>query len=117
MSPDGTHLLSNSMDCSLRVWDMRPYAPGSRCVAMLTGHQHNFEKNLLKCAWSPDGSRVSCGSADRQVYIWDVASRRVLYRLPGHEGCVNEAVFHPKEPIIGSAGSDSRIFLGEIDPV
>ncbi len=29
------------------------------------GHQHNFEKNLLHCAWSPDGAMVAAGSADR----------------------------------------------------
>ena len=28
---------------------------------------------------------------------------------------VNEAVFHPTEPIIGSCGSDRKIFLGELD--
>jgi Prp8 binding protein len=37
LSPDGSHLLSNSMDNTLRVWDMRPYAPANRCVRMMTG--------------------------------------------------------------------------------
>jgi Prp8 binding protein len=36
-SPDGSHLLSNSMDNTLRVWDMRPYAPQNRCVKVFTG--------------------------------------------------------------------------------
>jgi len=30
LSPDGHHLLTNSMDNTLRVWDMRPFAPGNR---------------------------------------------------------------------------------------
>ena len=54
---------------------MRPYCVGERCVKVLKGHTHNFEKNLLKCAWSPDGTMVTAGSADRNVYIWEVASR------------------------------------------
>lgn len=116
LSPDGSYLLTNSMDCTLRVWDMRPYAPQNRCVKIFTGHQHNFEKNLLRCNWSPDGQKVTSGSADRMVYIWDTTSRRILYKLPGHNGCVNEAVLHPREPIIGSCGSDKQIYLGEIDP-
>ena len=37
---------------------MRPYAPANRCTKVFTGHQHNFEKNLLRCAWSADGSQV-----------------------------------------------------------
>uniref|UniRef100_A0A0D6R802 Uncharacterized protein n=1 Tax=Araucaria cunninghamii TaxID=56994 RepID=A0A0D6R802_ARACU len=115
LSPDGSYLLTNSMDCSLRIWDMRPYAPQNRCVKILTGHQHNFEKNLLKCSWSSDGSKVTAGSADRMVYIWDTTSRRILYKLPGHNGSVNESVFHPTEPIVGSCSSDKQIYLGEIE--
>ena len=114
LSPDGTHLLTNAMDNTLRVWDMRPYAPANRCVKVFTGHQHSYEKNLLKCDWSPDGSKVTAGSADRHVYVWETASRRMLYKLPGHSGSVNEAVFHPVEPIIGSASSDRQIYLGEL---
>ncbi|EFJ40989.1 hypothetical protein VOLCADRAFT_84253 [Volvox carteri f. nagariensis] len=114
LSPDGSHLLSNSMDNTLREWDVRPYAPQSRCTKVFTGHLHNFEKNLLRCDYSSDGSRVACGSADRKVYIWDTNLRKVLYALPGHTGSVNEVVFHPKEPIIGSASSDMTIFLGEL---
>ncbi|CAA2999748.1 U5 small nuclear ribonucleo 40 kDa [Olea europaea subsp. europaea] len=114
LSPDGSYLLTNSMDNTLRIWDMRPYAPQNRCVKILEGHQHNFEKNLLKCGWSPDGSKVTAGSSDRMVHIWDTTSRRILYKLPGHTGSVNECVFHPSEPIIGSCSSDKQIYLGEI---
>jgi len=53
----------------------------------------------LRCAWSPDGSKVSAGSSDRFHYIWDTTSRRILYKLPGHNGSVNDIDFHPKEPI------------------
>eukprot|EP00899_Mesostigma_viride_P010093 jgi/Mesvir1/19085/Mv12838-RA.1 len=117
LSPDGgAYLLTNAMDNTLRVWDMRPYAPQNRCVKIFSGHVHNFEKNLLKCDWSPDGKMVTCGSGDRMVNIWDTTTRRLLYKLPGHNGSVNEVVFHPKEPIIGSCSSDKRIYLGEISP-
>ncbi|KAI3733299.1 hypothetical protein L6452_12741 [Arctium lappa] len=57
LSPDGSYLLTNGMDCMLRIWDMRPYAPHNRCVKIMEGHQHNVEQNLLKCGWSPDGAR------------------------------------------------------------
>jgi Prp8 binding protein len=38
---------------------MRPYAPANRCVKVFTGHSHSFEKNPLKCDWSPDGTKVT----------------------------------------------------------
>lgn len=114
VSPEGNHLLSNSMDNTLRIWDMRPYAPANRCEKVLHGHQHSFEQGLLRCDWSPDGSRVAAGSADRVVYVWDPVSGEVQYALPGHKGSVNEVVFHPKEPIVGSCSNDRTLFLGEL---
>ncbi|XP_075742132.1 U5 small nuclear ribonucleoprotein 40 kDa protein-like [Rhipicephalus microplus] len=115
LSPDGSYILSNSMDNTLRIWDVRPFAPQERCVKILQGHMHNFEKNLLRCAWSPDGSKVTAGSADRYVHIWDTTSRRLIYKLPGHNGSVNDVQFHPKEPIVLSVASDKQVYLGEID--
>lgn len=29
---------------SVRIWDVRPYAPHERCVKIMSGHQHTFEK-------------------------------------------------------------------------
>ena len=43
----------------MRAWDMRPYAPQNRCMKVFTGHQHSFERNSLRCDWSPDGTKVS----------------------------------------------------------
>ena len=57
---------------------------------------------------------VTCGSADNFVYVWDVATKRILYKLPGHSGSVNEVDFHPTQPIIGSCANDKSIYLGEI---
>ena len=42
---------------------------------------------------------VAAGSSDRFVYIWDTTSRRILYKLPGHLGSVNDVDFHKLEPI------------------
>eukprot|EP00771_Trimastix_marina_P000492 gnl/Trimastix_PCT/1511.p1 GENE.gnl/Trimastix_PCT/1511~~gnl/Trimastix_PCT/1511.p1 ORF type:complete len:344 (+),score=76.12 gnl/Trimastix_PCT/1511:54-1085(+) len=116
LSPDGSHLLSNSMDMTLRCWDVRPYCSGDRCVKFFAGHQHNFERTLIGCAWSSDGTMVGAGSSDRCVHIWDFHSRRMLYKLPGHQGTVNDVAFHPREPVIASASVDRTLFLGEIAP-
>ena len=136
LSPDGAYVLTNAMDNTLRIWvsahictrddrtfgdlirsqDVRPFCTGERCVKVFTGHSHNFEKNLLHCAWSPDGAMVAAGSSDRNVYVWDAASRKIVYKLPGHLGSVNDVDFHSIEPIILSAGSDKQIYLGEFEP-
>jgi len=92
VSNDGSFLLSNSMDNTLRIWDLRAFVMGGRCTKVLQGHQHNFEQNLLRCAWSPDGKQVTCGSSDRFVYIWDAVSGNIEYKLPGHKVPPNRVV-------------------------
>lgn len=44
VSPSGDFLLSNSMDGTLRVWDLRPYAPANRCTKIFAGHVHSVEQ-------------------------------------------------------------------------
>lgn len=49
------------------------------------------------------------------VNVWEVATRKLLYKLPGHMGSVNDVDFHPREPIVASGSSDQRIYLGELN--
>uniref|UniRef100_H0XMN3 Uncharacterized protein n=1 Tax=Otolemur garnettii TaxID=30611 RepID=H0XMN3_OTOGA len=93
LSSEGSHLLSNAMD-NTNVW---PFAPKERCVKIFPGNLHNFEKNLQK-----------------QNSGWDPASRRMLYKLPGHYRSISERAFHPKKPIILSASGDKRLYMGGI---
>jgi Prp8 binding protein len=115
VSHDGNFLLSNSMDNSVRLWDIRPFCAGHRQLYQFKGPTHDAEKALHRVRFSPDDRFFTCGSADRQVYIFDTQGRQMLYRLPGHRGMVHEAVLHPKEPIVASASQDRTIFLGELD--
>jgi Prp8 binding protein len=118
VNPLGTHLLSNSFDCTLREWDIRPYcASQSRQTLTYMGHGASTDKNLLRCSWSPDGQRVAAGSGDRFVYVWERATQKIVYKLPGHRGCVNDVQFSPieSECIIASASNDRTIFLGELE--
>ena len=114
LSPEGSRLLTNSMDNTLRVWDVRPFVSGGRELKQLLGVQHTFEKKLLRCTWTPDGSKVAAGSGDQCVYIWNVDSGHTLYKLPGHTGSVNDVHFHPHEPILLSGSSDKNLYLGEL---
>lgn len=113
LSNDGNFLLSNSMDNTIRCWDVRPYAKGSRCIKQFTGATHNFEKNLLKVAWSPDDSLISAGSADRFVYIWNFSTTNIERKFGGHNGSVNETSFNKLSNVIASVSSDQTAILGE----
>lgn len=99
-----------------RMWDVKPFAPADRCVKMFEGAPQGYEKNLIRPCWSPDGNQIASGSSDRSVVVWEVLSRKILYKLPGHKGCVNDVDWHPKEPIIVSGSTDRSLYLGEVKP-
>jgi Prp8 binding protein len=88
------------MDGTVRKWDIRPFAPVDRHIKTFDGASSGLEKNLLKASWDPKGERIAAGSEDRTVLIWDSRSGKLLYKLPGHKGSVNDVRFHPgSEPI------------------
>ncbi len=114
LSPDGNGLLSYSMDNTVRIWDTKPFAvSGTRLLKTLDGAPHGFEKNLIKPCWSPDSDFVATGCGDRSVMVWNVASGRIAYKLPGHKGCVNQVDWFGN--ILASGSNDKTIFVGELN--
>jgi Prp8 binding protein len=65
LSSDGSYLLSNSMDQTIRCFDVRPFVVKNRCVKIYQGIKHSHDKNLLRVCWSADGEHLSAGSADK----------------------------------------------------
>jgi WD40 repeat protein len=59
-----------------------------------------LEKNLIRASWDPKGEKIAAGSGDRSVVVWDFRTGKLLYKLPGHKGTVNDVRFSPNnEPI------------------
>lgn len=130
LSPDSNSLVSNSMDCTLRVWNVRPFAAtnisaqtshlvkddSQRCERILSGVHHGAEKLLLRCAWSRDGDYITAGSADRIVHLWETTNYTEVCGWAGHKASVNTVLVHPDQPIIASCSSDRTILLGEFTP-
>lgn len=135
VSPDSQTLLSNSHDSTVRTWDIRPFAPTDRHVKTYDGAPTGMEKNLLKASWDPKGQKIAAGSGDRTVVVWDANTGKLLYKLPGHKGAVNDVRFSPRdEPIsecrtihqvtrsnrvadifvVVSGSSDGMLLLGEL---
>ena len=70
---DGKHIVSGSLDTSIRVWDVDT---GS-CLHTLTGHQ-----SLTSGMEIQDGLLVS-GNADSTVKVWDINTGTCLQTLTG----------------------------------
>ncbi|KAI9682175.1 MAG: hypothetical protein M1817_000229 [Caeruleum heppii] len=116
VSPDAQSLLSHSMDGSVRTWDIRPFAPTDRHIRRYDGVSGmGLEKNLIRASWDAKGERIAAGSGDRTVVVWEVRSGKMVYKLPGHKGTVNDVRFSSgEEPIIVSGSSDRTLMLGEL---
>lgn len=100
ISPDSQTLLSNSHDSTVRTWDIRPFAPTNRQVKTYDGAPVGLEKNLIRASWDPRGEKIAAGSGDRSVVVWEAKTGKLLYKLPGHKGTVNDVRFSPNdEPI------------------
>uniref|UniRef100_A0A8C0GRY3 Uncharacterized protein n=1 Tax=Chelonoidis abingdonii TaxID=106734 RepID=A0A8C0GRY3_CHEAB len=70
---DGTHIVSGSLDTSIRVWDME----SGNCLHTLMGHQSLTSGMELR-----DNILVS-GNADSTVKIWDIKTGQCLQTLQG----------------------------------
>jgi WD40 repeat protein len=63
-SPDGTRVVTSSVDHTARVWDA---ASGKQLCPPL---QH--QATVVSAAFSADGTRVVTSSADKTARVWDV---------------------------------------------
>jgi Prp8 binding protein len=112
VSPDSQTLLSNSFDSTVRTWDIRPFAPTNRHIRTYDGAPVGLEKNLIRASWNPAGDKIAAGSGDRSVVVWDFKTGKILYKLPGHKGTVNDVRFTPNnEPISKPSCSEIPSFL------
>jgi len=85
-SPDGSRLVSGSLDKTVRFWSVAD----RRCVRVRNDH----EDMVFTVAYSPDGSMVASGSRDHTVRLWDAATGVPLRTLQ-HDERVSAIAFSP----------------------
>ncbi len=75
-----------------RVWpaELWDIATGWRLVGF-EGHTGR----VTAAAWTPDGTRVVTGSADRTLKVWDVSTGYELLTIYGHDGAVSAVAVSP----------------------
>src|SRR5258706_7162181 len=77
-SPNGYHIVTGSVDKTIRIWDVET---GATIGNPVTGHTDR----VISVAYSPDGRRIASGSSDRTIRIWDAETGAPVGRpLQGH---------------------------------
>jgi WD40 repeat protein/serine/threonine protein kinase len=77
-SPDGTRLVTASLDQTARLWDVRTGA----VIAMLPGHA----AVVRQAFFSHDSRRLVTASADHTMRLWDARNGELIAVLRGHSG-------------------------------
>ena len=132
ISPDSQALLSYSHDGLAKTWDIRPFAPVDRHIRSFSGAPSGLEKNLIRASWDTKGGRIAAGGGDGTACVWDAQTTKLLFKLPGHKGTVNDVRFATGEEIskssrnaqspstmcllylVVSGSSDRTLILGEL---
>ncbi|KAJ6627752.1 WD40-repeat-containing domain protein, partial [Mycena sp. CBHHK59/15] len=63
-SPDGTRIVSGSVDHTMRMWD-------AQTGHMVSGPFEGHTDSVCSVAFSPDGTSIVSGSDDHTVRVWD----------------------------------------------
>lgn len=79
-----------------------------RPVQRFKGHQ-NTAKNVVRASFGPREAFVLGGSEDGAVYVWDVATGKLLEKLAGHHGVTYNAKWHEKQALMASSSHDGTV--------
>ncbi|MCG8421944.1 MAG: protein kinase [Proteobacteria bacterium] len=97
-SPDGTRIVTVSLDKTARVWN----ADGSGQPVVLRGHQ----EVIWSAAFSPDGTHIVTASSDKTARVWRSDGGGQPLILRGHSHNVLRAAFSPDGTHIVTASAD-----------
>jgi WD40 repeat protein len=83
-------------DCGVKVWDAQT---GKELLSIKDGG--------YRVAFSPDGKRLACASADfNAIRVWDAKSGQELFALKGYTRGVHSLAFSTDGKHLGAAGWD-----------
>jgi WD40 repeat protein/tetratricopeptide (TPR) repeat protein len=94
-------IVKNGQTLCPKDWPSAPFANSSGMKPFV----------FYSIAFSPDGRIIAAGGLDPPLTLWDVANRRLLAVLDGHEGEVWSVAFSQDGRLLASGGHDGTIRL------
>lgn len=105
---DNDTLVSGSGDHSIRFWSTKD-STCQKIIQVNADGDASRDCGVTSLAISSDRTLVAAGSLDRTVRVWDIASRRIVALLEGHEDSVYSVCFD------NMAGSGSTLVSASLD--
>jgi WD40 repeat protein/predicted Ser/Thr protein kinase len=97
-SPDGSRIVSGSLDGTACVWDAHT---GGLCFRL-----KRQSSEVRSVAFSPDGSRIAAAIADGTVRIWDVRTGSDILAFKAHRDVAESVAFSADGSRIVTGGWD-----------
>ncbi|MEV6660165.1 nSTAND1 domain-containing NTPase [Nocardia fluminea] len=107
-SPDGKRI-ATTRGVAIQLLDAATWEP---IGALMEGH----ETEVLRIAFSPDGTRLVSGGRDGTVRLWDTETQQqVGAEMRGHRGVVMSVAFSPDGRRVVSADWEKSVLIWDVD--
>lgn len=81
--------------------------PTGTLVTTYRGHTNV----VSSVAWSPDGTRIASGGADKTAQVWRVGDGHLITSYTGHSASVNYVAWSPDGKRVASASDDKTVHV------
>ncbi|MBY0522324.1 MAG: hypothetical protein K2R98_02950 [Gemmataceae bacterium] len=121
-TPDGKHLITDSQDNTLRLWDLSSGVEVRRFLKdEVKAKEDDNALGVLAilrsaangAALAPNGKTLAAGFADGSIMIWDVGSGKVLGRVTS-ESAIAHVVFSPDSELLVSKDANQVLRVWDV---
>ncbi|MCH7728563.1 MAG: WD40 repeat domain-containing protein [Planctomycetes bacterium] len=113
---DGKSIVTAGDDGSLRLWDSHTGKQKLELRHPPNPKKPNETRWIRAAAVSPGGELVATSSFDNTVRLWNLKTKKEIYRLPGHGrmGGHRALAFTPDGRRFASWGDDMRVYVWDV---
>ena len=105
-APDGSHLLTRSVDDMVRIWDLDDRTQDEGAA---------FGVNpAIGSAFNVQGTQLATASTDQTVRVWDLQAKWVVMTLSGHTEAVESVAFSPDGQRLVSGSFDQSLRVWDL---
>lgn len=83
-------------------------------VLRMMSNTNSDRKEIYDLSWSPDSSKLICGSVDQTFTVWDVATGRPILNNKDHKHYVQGVAWDPLDQYIATQSSDKSMHVYQI---
>ncbi len=107
VTPDGTKIISGSLDKTIRVWNLE----NGTELQTIKGHYAPISSVCV----TPDGKKVVSSSFDKTIRIWDLENGTELQTMKGHYSPISSVCITPDGNKVVSASLDTTIRIWDLE--